>query len=320
MPFMRAWMACGLAVALSFFGCASTDDGESASAESEQNGVGSLGVPKPSPDRVVAIGDLHGDIDAARRALRLAGAIDARDKWAGGKLVLVQTGDQIDREDHDRDVIDLFERLKTEAKAAGGEVIALSGNHEIMNASFDFRYVTKGGFEEFADVPGNAPPIEGLTAADRGRAVAFMPGGPYAKILATRPVVARVGDTIFVHGGVLGKHVRKGLDGINDGVRKYLEGTAATPPSGAVDDDGVVWTRAYSDKTGQSECVELRNVLVTLKAARMVVGHTVQERGMTSACDGQVIRIDTGMSKFYGGPIQALQIAKDGKLTALTER
>lgn len=313
-------MACGLAVALSLLGCASTDDSDSASAESEQNGAGSLGIPKPSPDRTVAIGDLHGDLDAARRVLHLAGAIDAKDRWIGGKLVVVQTGDQIDRDDHDRAVLDLFERLKLEAKAAGGEVIALSGNHEIMNASLDFRYVTKGGFEEFADVPGNAPQVEGLRAADRGRVVAFMPGGPYARILARRPVVARVGDSIFVHGGVLEKHVRKGLDGINDGTRKYLEGTADTPPSGAVDDDGVVWTRAYSDKTGQRECTELRNVLAMLKAARMVVGHTVQERGMTSACDGQVIRIDTGMSKYYGGPVQALQIAKDGKLSVLTER
>src|SRR5262245_15699758 len=86
--FVRSWMACGLALSLSFLACSNANDADSASAESEQNGAGSLGVPKPSPDRTVAIGDLHGDLDAARRALRLAGAIDANDKWIGGKLVV----------------------------------------------------------------------------------------------------------------------------------------------------------------------------------------------------------------------------------------
>src|SRR5690242_9803231 len=53
----------------------------------------------PAPERLVAIGDLHGDLDATRAVLRLAGAIGDGDKWTGGKLVVVQTGDQLDRGD-----------------------------------------------------------------------------------------------------------------------------------------------------------------------------------------------------------------------------
>ena len=33
--------------------------------------------------RVVAIGDVHGDLGALREALRLAGAIDSDDRWVG---------------------------------------------------------------------------------------------------------------------------------------------------------------------------------------------------------------------------------------------
>src|ERR1700733_15173971 len=103
-----------------------------------------------APERLLAIGDLHGDLDHARRALRLAGAIDASDRWVGGRLVVVQTGDELDRGDDDRAILDLVEDLKKQATAAGGELVALLGNHEIMNAAQDFRYVTIGGFAAFS--------------------------------------------------------------------------------------------------------------------------------------------------------------------------
>src|SRR5688500_15265123 len=53
----------------------------------------------PAAKRVVAIGDIHGDLQAARAALRAAGAIDDQDHWSGGDLVVVQTGDILDRGD-----------------------------------------------------------------------------------------------------------------------------------------------------------------------------------------------------------------------------
>src|SRR5436309_2323981 len=52
-------------------------------------------LSRPAPERLVAIGDLHGDLDHTRRVLRLAGAVDDHDRWIGGRLVLVQTGDEV---------------------------------------------------------------------------------------------------------------------------------------------------------------------------------------------------------------------------------
>ena len=74
----------------------------------------------PPATRIVAIGDLHGDIDAARRALKLAGAIDDNDHWIGGTLVVVQTGDVLDRGDDEQAILDLLTRLEGEATRAGG--------------------------------------------------------------------------------------------------------------------------------------------------------------------------------------------------------
>ncbi len=135
----------------------------------------------------------------------------------GGTLTIVQTGDEIDRGDDDRKILDLFERLKTDAKKAGGEVIALAGNHELMNAAFDFRYVTPGGFAAFSDLHLPAAPplaIHEIDSTQWGRAAAFMPGGPYATKIAERPVIVKIGANIFTHGGVLPKHVKYGLDRI----------------------------------------------------------------------------------------------------------
>ena len=99
--------------------------------------------------RIVAFGDVHGDLEAARGALRLAGAIDDQDHWIGGELVVVQTGDQLDGGDQEQEILDLFERLRIESEAAGGAFHALLGNHDLMNARLDLRYVTDGGYAEF---------------------------------------------------------------------------------------------------------------------------------------------------------------------------
>ena len=55
------------------------------------------------PVRVVAIGDLHGDIDACLRTLWYADLIDGVGNWRGGNTVVVQLGDQIDRKREEND-------------------------------------------------------------------------------------------------------------------------------------------------------------------------------------------------------------------------
>ncbi len=43
----------------------------------------------------------------------------------------------------------------------------------------------------------------------------------------------------------------------------------------------------------------------------MVVGHTVPPHGITSACDDKLWRIDVGLGKEYGGPIEVLELTPD---------
>ncbi|MEO7091842.1 MAG: calcineurin, partial [Polyangiales bacterium] len=145
--------------------------------------------------------------------------------------------------------------------------------------------------------------------AQRGRAAAFAPGGGYARMLANRPLLMKVGDTVFVHGGILPKHVAYGLDKMVDEVAAWMRGERPSPPEIVVAEDGPIWMRAYSDNPGPTECAMLSSVLGSLGAKRMVMGHTVQKGGVTSACDGKAWRIDVGLAHVYGGPTQELEVA-----------
>eukprot|EP00188_Purpureofilum_apyrenoidigerum_P003269 Plantae.Rhodophyta-Purpureofilum_apyrenoidigerum.ctg33737.p1 GENE.Plantae.Rhodophyta-Purpureofilum_apyrenoidigerum.ctg33737~~Plantae.Rhodophyta-Purpureofilum_apyrenoidigerum.ctg33737.p1 ORF type:complete len:235 (+),score=49.79 Plantae.Rhodophyta-Purpureofilum_apyrenoidigerum.ctg33737:140-844(+) len=109
----------------------------------------------PEADRIIAVGDVHGDLSALRNALRLAKLIGTDDEWVGGNTVLVQLGDILDRGDQERAAFELLLKLREEAPKQGGAVHILHGNHEIMNVSFDFRYVTPGGFKDFDTANGD---------------------------------------------------------------------------------------------------------------------------------------------------------------------
>ncbi len=276
-------------------------------------------MPPPSrraaPARLVAIGDLHGDLAATRQVLRLAGLIDAEDRWIGGETVLVQVGDEIDRGDDDRAILDLFERLAEQAHAAGGAVYPLLGNHETMNASGDFRYVTPGSLPPFAELD----PGPGSRSGERGRRAAFAPGGPYARLLARRNTIMQIGDTVFAHGGVLPEHADEGIEAINAAVRAWLLGEAAAPPA-VRDPRSPLWVRDYSLDTDAPACERLGRALGRLGATRMVVAHTVQPSGITRACDGRVWRIDVGMARHYGGRPAALELSRSGAPRVLDGR
>ena len=267
----------------------------------------------PAPARVIAIGDVHGDLAATRAALRIGGAIDESDRWIGGRLVVVQVGDVLDRGDDERAILDLFERLEVEAAAVGGAFIGLNGNHEIMNAVGDLSYVTAGGFAAFAKVPvpgALAPALESLPVAFRGRAAAFAPGGPFARRLARRGVFAIVGDTVYVHGGLLPAHVRHGLARYNADASAWLRGEIPLPAA-LHRLDSPVWTRAYAGPADAATCERLGAALAELGAKRLVVGHTPQVKGISDACGGLVWRIDVGMARHYGGRPAVLEITDD---------
>uniref|UniRef100_A0A1D1ZTH0 Calcineurin-like phosphoesterase domain-containing protein n=1 Tax=Auxenochlorella protothecoides TaxID=3075 RepID=A0A1D1ZTH0_AUXPR len=314
----------------------------------------SLATVLPGVERLLAIGDLHGDLDKARRAFRLAGLVDDRDRWAGGAATAVQVGDILDRGDAEIQLFFWLERLQRQAAAAGGALHVLNGNHETMSAARDFRFATAGGLDEFSRFA-RAHALElalkarcgcfgadGNTAAAaaawRGemrefrraegadaRYAALRPGtGPLARrFLAPHPLVLQVGATVFAHGGVLPVHAAQGLPALNAAARAWLQGAAGErPPRILTGRSAVVWARDYSAEDAEAcDCAGLAESLARIPgAARMVVGHTIQQEGINSACGGRVFRVDVGLSRGCGDGLPAvLEIRNDSVMQRLME-
>jgi len=102
-------------------------------------------------ERLVAVGDVHGDFDALAAILRQAEVIDAQHRWIGRNVTFVQTGDYLGRGPKSRAVMDLLTALEEQAPRIGGRALTLLGNHEMMTLVGDLRYVVPADYASFAD-------------------------------------------------------------------------------------------------------------------------------------------------------------------------
>ncbi len=84
--------------------------------------------------RILAIGDLHGDVDSLLAVLSHLGLIDKEGKWSGGDTQIVLMGDLMSRGAHTRLLMDYVRDLSAEASRSKGAVFSILGNHEYRAA------------------------------------------------------------------------------------------------------------------------------------------------------------------------------------------
>ena len=175
----------------------------------------------PKNQRIVAFGDVHGDIAALRSFLLTAKILDPNStndepRWIGGTTLCVQTGDVLDRGDDELACYRLLATLSRQAKDAGGAILLLYGNHESLNAAGLFQYANPGGNTEFENTIGSR--IDYNFGSNRWRLqfagnepsrwAAFEPGGLLAENMMGNMLVACVlGRTVFVHAGLTATHL-----------------------------------------------------------------------------------------------------------------
>ncbi len=296
-----------------------------------------------APPRVVAVGDVHGDYDQLVMVLRGAGLLDEKLGWAGGRAHLVQTGDRLDRGPDSRKVMDLLMRLEKEAKGAGGMVHPLTGNHEAMNMLGDLRYVSPREFAAF-ETPDSVARREdlwrkwrrersrtggGSSDDDRRRfdtehplgfvehGQAFSPTGPYGSWIARQNAVVKIGDTLFLHGGISPKYADFSLRDLNERVRRELQQADAQTALVSRDPEGPLWFRGLAQGDPAPLASHLDAVLKKHGCKRMVIGHTPTEGLIVMPrYGGRVVMIDVGLSMVYGGP-PASVLLEEGRAFAL---
>ncbi|NNU16514.1 protein-tyrosine-phosphatase [Parvularcula sp. ZS-1/3] len=296
-------------------------------------------------ERIVAIGDIHGDYDAYIAVLTEAGLVDDRLRWSGGDTVLVQLGDVPDRGPDTRKILDHLMRLEKQAKRKGGKIVPLIGNHEAMNITGDLRYVDPGEYAAFvtgrsertrdrfyarvreqyaASLLSRDPTLTPEQIRARFDELhplgyvehrqAWAPGGDYGRWVADNDAVALIDGTLFVHGGMSEGWIETSLDAINFAVGEALSGLEAEAEIIA-SETSPLWYRGNVEGSLESEA-EVDRILAAYGAERIVVGHTPQLEGIRSFYGGKVIAADTGMSDHYGGTRSWLLI-DEGSITAV---
>jgi hypothetical protein len=274
----------------------------------------------PLPDRVVAIGDLHGDVRALGAILRASSLVDGDGRWSGGVAHLVLVGDLIGGDRRSRLLVNAVMRLEREAMRAGGRVHALLGNHDILPVAGRFGKMTRSERALYTRHPVPDAPGDALGDVFRGDSV-------YARWMRARRAILKIGDTLFVHAGVDAWALDNDPDSINAAVRAWIahwQGVGPRPKKGSRwtvaprrgRNAGPLWTRSFKvraggqrDKKGPSKKM-LRQILARYGVSRVVVGHAPTD-GREIVLEhprygGAVVLIDTRISDEHRGRMSAL--------------
>ncbi|HYX46601.1 MAG TPA: metallophosphoesterase [Sphingomicrobium sp.] len=241
----------------------------------------------PAPDRVVAVGDLHGDYQAWQTIASAAGLIDASGHWSGGMTTLVQLGDILDREPDSLQIVRSLQRLQDEAPRSGGRVIVVLGNHEAMNLLGDFRYTTPGEIAAFADQRSTARREQyyisirkQLEAANPNAAPsavreawmaahplgwvehkqAWSPSGELGRWATRNPAIVKIDGTLFVHGGLSAEYAKLPLEEINRRIAAAMAAGDNGPSTFLYDPLGPLWYRGLVMTDADADQVRAKEV------------------------------------------------------------
>lgn len=255
----------------------------------------------PNCDRLVIIGDIHGDIKRLKTILIDAKIINNNIEWIAEppNTVVVQMGDQVDSLNRDEsiaewevlddvEVIYFTNLLDKFAQSKGGRFISIIGNHEFMNVIGNYSYVSS----------------KSMANNENKRRELFKAKGVLSPILSKRPIVLKIGELLFCHAGLTTKHLEllkkygKDISYINRIWKNFvLHGNVLKEDKELFDNilldyNGILWTRELDNQN------DLNELLKSINCTFMFVGHTVMDG--IKFYNNKVWYTDTGISRAFG--------------------
>ncbi len=274
----------------------------------------------PTADRVIVIGDIHGDIGILCSCLYMTNIINQNLEWIAqpANTIVVQMGDQVDSLSRDTSpswekvddctLLRFTEKIDEIAKRKGGRFISMIGNHELMNVLGNYDYVSTFSLNK--------------SGGHSGRMQQFQPGGMYAQILSKRPVVQKIGPLIFCHAGLLPHHIRNvdnSIHKINELFYKFLNKESLHEYEKMliqvlfIDDNSILWNRLYLEQMGPNMEQALQYVLENTNTKHMMIGHNPLSN-ITPFYNLRLWETDVGLSRaFSNDSIEVLEILNGGE-------
>ncbi|MEN5266880.1 metallophosphoesterase [Stenotrophomonas sp. TWI587] len=249
----------------------------------------------PTTPRIVALSDIHGQYGLLVKLLRAHHVIDNKDRWSLGDATLVIAGDVFDRGPQVTEAFWLLYSLQQQAAAAGGAVHFVLGNHETMVLYNDLRYV-------------NPKYLKSAQLLGRSYPALYGPDSTIGQWLRTRPALLRIGDTLFLHGGIAPENLDlvRDMDATNAGYQAAVglpkDQVKAAPDTARLFDGKTspIWYRGYFD--GRMDTAQVEALLKQLDLTRIVVGHTSMPH-VSSFHGNRIIAIDSSIKNGENGEL-----------------
>ena len=227
-----------------------------------------------NPSRLLMLSDMEGEFDKFVALMQSQGVMDEELHWSFGDGHVALLGDFVDRGGDMVPLLWLIYRLEGEAQHAGGRVHYVLGNHEQLGLAGKTKYWPR-------HLVATAQAL-GKDGSER----IFSDNSVLGAWLRSKPVIARVGDHLLVHGGISRKFLDLQLDieAANTAARPYLGADRSSLPAAVqplLGRSGVTWYRgmALPDEERYAEEKDalghLRKVLSRYEVKRIAIGHSL---------------------------------------------